>query len=307
MKKNILIATMALGIGGAETHVIELTRKLVSLGYGVTVVSNGGIYENELKKCGVKHIKVPLHTKNPASLYKSYRYLKKIIVRENIDIVHAHARIPAFICSFVCKKYNVPFVTTVHGEFRTSLLYKIFTRWGNYTLSVSRDINEYLIKNYKYDKSKAALTVNGINSQIFYPMEKDTAIMKELEINEKDNVISTICRIDKGSSKTAFMLTEIAEPLSKEIENLKIVIVGDGTQFERLKDRVVAVNKKAGRKLVMLTGARSDTNSILSVTDVFTGISRAALEAMAMAKPVVLCGDMGYMGIMDNESRAKAI
>lgn len=307
MKINILIATMALGIGGAETHVVELTKKLANLGYGVTVVSNGGIYESELAKCGAKHIKVPLHTKNPVSLYKSYRFLKKIIIRENIDIVHAHARIPAFLCNFICKKYNVPFVTTVHAEFRISLLYKFFTRWGDYTLSVSRDINEYLIKNYKYDEQRAALTVNGINDQKFYPMEKDAAIMKELEIEENDNVISTICRIDKGSSKTAFMLTEIAESLSKEIKNLKIIIVGDGNQFDRLKDRAAAVNKKAGRTIIKLTGARSDTNSILSVTDVFAGISRAALEAMAMAKPVVLCGDRGYLGIMDNESREKAI
>jgi len=307
MKKNILMATMALGIGGAETHIIELTRKLVSFGYGVIVVSNGGIYENELLKCGAKHIKVPLHTKNPASLYKSYRFLKKIIIKENIDIVHAHARIPAFLCNFICKKYNVPFVTTVHAEFRTSLLYKLFTRWGNYTLSVSRDINEYLINNYNYDENKTSLTVNGINSQIFYPMEKDEAIMKELEITKKDNVISTICRIDKGSSKTAFMLTEIAESLYTEIDNLKIIIVGDGNHFDRLKDRAAAVNKKVGKKIINLTGARSDTNSILSVTDVFAGISRAALEAMAMAKPVVLCGDMGYLGIMDNESREMAI
>ena len=84
MKKNILIATMALGIGGAETHIVELSRKLVRFGNRVTVVSNGGIYVDELKKAGVRHIKAPLHTKNPASLIKSYSKLKKIIVREKI-------------------------------------------------------------------------------------------------------------------------------------------------------------------------------------------------------------------------------
>ncbi len=307
MKKSILIATMALGIGGAETHIVELSRKLAQFGHRVTVVSNGGIYVDELKKAGVRHIKVPLHTKNPASLLKSYAQLKKIIVRENIDIVHAHARIPAFLCNFVCKKYNVPFVTTVHYEFRTSLLFKTFTRWGSYTLSVSRDVNKYLIDNYKYDEDRAGLTVNGINSDVFYPRKKDPGIMKEFGFSEDDNVITTICRIDKGSSKTAFMLIDIAETLNQEINNLRIIIVGGGNLFDRLTDRVEAVNKKAGYKLVTITGPRRDISDILSVTDVFTGISRAALEAMAMEKPVVLCGDFGYLGIMDEESRGMAI
>ena len=307
MKKSILIATMALGIGGAETHIVELSRKLAQFGHRVIIVSNGGIYVDELKKAGVGHIKVPLHTKNPASLLKSYSKLKKIIVRENIDIVHAHARIPAFLCNFVCKKYNVPFVTTVHYEFRTSLLFKTFTRWGSYTLSVSRDVNKYLIDNYKYDEGRAGLTVNGINSDAFYPRKKDLRIMKEFKLSEDDNVITTICRIDRGSSKTAFMLLDIAESLNKEINNLRIIIVGGGNLFDRLKDKTETVNQKAGRELVTITGPRSDISDILSVTDVFPGISRAALEAMSLEKPVVLCGDFGYLGIMDEESRPMAI
>ena len=192
MKKSILIATMALGIGGAETHIVELTRKLRSFGYRVTVVSNGGIYEKELSECGAQHVKIPLHTKNPASLLKSYNRLKKVIIRENVDIVHAHARIPAFLCNFVCKKYNVPFVTTVHYEFRTSFLFKTFTRWGSYTLSVSRDVNEYLIDNYNYDEHRAGLTVNGINSDLFHPMPKNESIINEFGLSPEDNVIKTI-------------------------------------------------------------------------------------------------------------------
>lgn len=307
MKKSILIATMALGIGGAETHIVELSRELARFGHRVTVASNGGIYVDELKKAGVRHIKVPLHTKNPASLLKSYSELKKIIIRENIDIVHAHARIPAFLCNFVCKKYNVPFVTTVHYEFRTSFLFKTFTRWGSYTLSVSRDVNKYLIDNYKYDEDRAGLTVNGINSDVFYPREKEQGIIKEFALSEHHNVVTTICRIDRGSSKTAFMLLDIAESLDKEIDNLRIIIVGGGSLFDRLKDKAEAVNKKAGRELVTLTGPRRDISDILSVTDVFAGISRAALEAMAMEKPVVLCGDFGYLGIMDEKSREMAV
>ncbi len=306
-QKSILIAAMAIDIGGAETHVVELSKKLVKFGHRVTVVSNGGIFEEELRDGGVRHIRAPLHTKSPTSLLKSYFLLQRIIISENIDIVHAHARIPAFLCNFICKKYNVPFVTTVHAEFRTSFFFKAFTRWGSHTLSVSRDINEYLIENYKYDKNRASLTVNGINDENFYPREADKSIMDEFDINKSDCVIATVCRLDKDSSKTAFMLANSAETLNNEIKNLRILIVGGGNQFDRLRDKVAAVNRRVGRELIKMTGPRNDISAILSVTDVFAGISRAALEAMAMKKPVVLCSDFGYLGIMDEQSRSRAI
>jgi polysaccharide pyruvyl transferase CsaB len=305
--KKILLATMSLGIGGAETHIVELSEKLTESGYRVYIISNGGVYEETIKNSGIIHIKSPLHTKNPFSLIKSYFKIRKAIILNGIDIVHAHARIPAFICNIICKKLNIPFVTTVHYEFRTSFLFKKFTRWGSHTLSVSRDVQDYLIQNYHYNKNRAGITVNGINTKTFHPMVKDSDILNEFSIKSDDFIIGTVCRIDRGSSKTAFMLAEIANQLDEEIKNLKILIVGGGNQFDRLSEKVKAVNKKAGRKIIHLTGPRSDINRLLSVMDIFAGISRAALESMAMAKPVVLCGDMGYLGIMDEESRAMAM
>ena len=53
---KILMALMSLGIGGAETHVIELCKKLKSMGHEIFVVSNGGVYVKELEKADLKGI-----------------------------------------------------------------------------------------------------------------------------------------------------------------------------------------------------------------------------------------------------------
>ena len=37
------MVTMGLDIGGAETHIVELSKQLRSMGYEVVVVSNGGV------------------------------------------------------------------------------------------------------------------------------------------------------------------------------------------------------------------------------------------------------------------------
>ena len=45
MGKKILMVLMGLEIGGAETHVVELSKELKRSGYEIVVVSNGGVYE----------------------------------------------------------------------------------------------------------------------------------------------------------------------------------------------------------------------------------------------------------------------
>ena len=94
---KILMVTMAMNIGGAETHILELTKELSLRGHDVTVASFGGVYADELQKLGVRCVSLPLHTKNPAHVMKSYYGLKKLLREEKFDIVHAHARIPGFI------------------------------------------------------------------------------------------------------------------------------------------------------------------------------------------------------------------
>ena len=70
---KILMALMGLEIGGAETHVVELSKALKNMGHDIVVTSNGGVYQKELEDYGIRHIKLPLHSKMP------HRFLKKYV------------------------------------------------------------------------------------------------------------------------------------------------------------------------------------------------------------------------------------
>ena len=50
---KILMATMGLGIGGAETHIVELAKELKHQGHDIAIVSNGGVYVPEITAAGV--------------------------------------------------------------------------------------------------------------------------------------------------------------------------------------------------------------------------------------------------------------
>ena len=76
---KILMATMGLDIGGAETHVVELSKELKKQGYDIIVASNGGVYEKELAEAGIKHYHAPLNQRNILKMARSYFILKKVI------------------------------------------------------------------------------------------------------------------------------------------------------------------------------------------------------------------------------------
>ena len=57
---RILLVTMAMDIGGAETHILELAKELKRRGNEIFVASNGGKYVEELQKDGIEHIWAPL-------------------------------------------------------------------------------------------------------------------------------------------------------------------------------------------------------------------------------------------------------
>ena len=312
-KLKILMATMQMGFGGAETHIYELCRALVRDGHTVTVASAGGRYADMLEAVGIRHITMPLHTKNPFAVLRCRAALKKLIADEHFDVVHAHARIPAFICGSLQKKLHFRFVTTAHWVFRVTPLWRRLADWGDRQMAVSEDIKQYLIDNYGQFADNISVTVNGIDTDSFAPHGDFAAVRDELSLSASAHRIVSISRMDESRGKAQLCLARCAERLLAKYPDLEIVIVGDGVlSAERnlLADvRAIAdaLERKHGRKIIFTPGLRTDTPAFLAAADVFVGASRAALEAMSCGLPTVIAGNEGYIGIMDASRRDLAL
>lgn len=303
MKRNakILMALMKLDIGGAETHVVELSKELVRRGYEVVIASNGGAYEQEITDAGIKHYTVPLQNKNPLNVLKAFKTLEKIIKDEHIDIVHSHARIPSFILGILRKKMKFPFITSAHWVFSTRYGLKYITNWGQKTVAVSDDIKKYLIDNYKTDEKDIFVTINGIDLDKFSSDTPCDDIRAEFGIAPDDFCVVGISRMDKDRSLAAKQLISIAPRLLEKIPNLKILIVGGGNDEEEAHRLADIANKACGKEIVKLAGARTDINKLVAVSSLFVGVSRAALEAMAAGKNTIVAGNEGYIGLFDEQ------
>ncbi len=302
---KILMAAMGLEIGGAETHIVELTRELLRRGHEVTVASNGGVYEEDIVKAGARHVKVPMHKRNPFLMAKSLFLLWRLIRKERPDVVHAHARIPAFLCGILKKFMDFPFVTTAHWVFSTDGALRSLTNWGDRTVAVSEDIKKYLMDSYGVPEARISVTVNGIDTEKFSPELTGEAFRAEQNIPADAPVVVHVSRLDESRADAAAGLVRISQRLSSRVPGVVIVIVGDGGKLEELRARAEEANLKIGRRCVILTGSRTDINNVCAAADAFVGVSRAALEAMACGKLCVLAGNEGCMGLFDEDKLEK--
>lgn len=280
--KVVLQALMGLDIGGAETHVVELSLELKERGYRVIVASNGGVYESVLKDHGVETVKVPLHTKKPMAVFKSIRTLKKVIKEENIKLVHAHARIPAFVLSLLQKRLGFTMITTAHGIFHVNFLLKRITRWGDEVFAVSEEVKKYLLDNYDVREENIHRNINGINLDKF----------KNHNSFRDNNAIVHISRLEENTSKVAKLLIEYGKNNRKR----EIIIVGGGNELENLRDLA------KGYENIHLPGKTTDVTEYLKKAKVFVGVGRAALEAMCFNLPVILAGTFGYLGLLTEDN-----
>ena len=306
MSKKILMALMGLEIGGAETHVVELSKELHRRGYEVVVVSNGGVYERELVEAGIRCHRAPLHKRSLGAMFRSLVALRCIIREEKPDVVHAHARIPAFLCGILHRFMRFPFVTSAHWVFYVNGLLKKITDWGERTVAVSDDIREYLKENYGVPHEHIRVTINGIDTKKFSPEVSGERVLREFGFSAERPTISYVSRMDESRALVARHLVEIAPQLRAAIPGVQILIAGGGDVFDEIKAKADAANAAAGENYIVMTGARTDINEIVAAGDVFVGVSRAALEAMAAEKVTIVAGNEGYIGLFGREKLALA-
>lgn len=110
-----------------------------------------------------------------------------------------------------------------------------------------------------------------------------------------------VSRLDKDCSLGAYLLCEIAQDLLKKYNDIQIMIIGGGTEYKKISEISQKINKKSNCKLIITTGAVTNPTSFFEKSSLFVGVSRAALEAMAHSLPVILLGNEGYLGLLNED------
>jgi polysaccharide pyruvyl transferase CsaB len=115
-----------------------------------------------------------------------------------------------------------------------------------------------------------------------------------------------VSRLDSDCSLGAHLLCEISLKLAKIYPDLQIVIVGGGSEYEKIHLKVQKINAVFSRELIVTVGETQSPCKYFTRNSIFVGVSRAALEAMAHGLPVILVGNEGYIGLLNEKNLKRA-
>ncbi len=295
---RILMLTDSMGQGGAQTHICTLAAELCRRGHFVLVASEGGESERELLRCGAHTLHLPLANKSPLSVAACIFAVSVLAKRGRFDVIHAHARVAAFVGERAARYGRIAFVSTVHAQFRQTGLRSRLCSWGDTPIAVSEDIRSYIVKSAQIPPEQITVIPNAVDTNRFYPREKP----------KKQGVhIGCLSRLDADSSKTAELLCCIAPRLCRVRSGIHINIGGDGSQYGRVRQLAERVNKICGYECVRLHGAVRDVPHFLLEQDIYVGVARTVIEAALCGISSIICGDGGFFGRLTEDNFSAAL
>ena len=234
---KVLQVIPKLGYGGAETGCYDIAHYLPENNCGSYIVTSGGDLLKFIDKKKVKVIKLPVQSKNPLIIFFNFLALICIILLNNITIVHARSRAPAWSCFFATKITGRKFVTTFHGtyNFKNKLkkFYNSIMVRSDLIIAGSNFIFSHIKENYdKYLNTKKKLLVifRGINVDYFDPSTKldsdEKNLLKKWEIKDDKKIILLPGRLTGWKGQEIFIEAINMVNIELGYESFYAVILG---------------------------------------------------------------------------------
>lgn len=305
-KLRVLMLIDALNVGGTETHVLNITKRLMEMGVYVVIATSGGPMELVMKSYGIKVIKVPIDGDYISNKKKfgMIKILKTIIDEEKINIIHCHLFASMQLASELYRMYKIPYVVTIHGLFYPNNIFYSTCVQASKVIAVSKPVGEMMYNKFG-DKirDKIVIIPNGIGKDFVNNSHRDINIREELNIPKSAGVLCYCSRLDWNKTNVARVLLFSFTQLLEHYSNLHVIVIGDGPGRESLEKEAQVINEMAEKEVVHMVGAKVNVIPYYLQSNIIIGTGRVALEGMMCGKPVIAIGNQGYTGIVAESSK----
>lgn len=314
-------------VNGVSTSILMLEHALTKLGHEVFIITVSDNKKDYVLENNGHILRLP--SVNLANCYdykmtsvypiKAVNMIKKI----NLDVIHSNVEFTVGIFArVVSEQLSIPLVHTYH------------TNWEDYTHYITKNkkilddickkLLKYLVvffedktvtelivpsnKIYNLFKDKYKFTKNihiiqtGIETSKFYKEnfnQKDiNSLKKKLGIKKKDFVVMTVSRLAK--EKSVDRIINNHKELVKKYSNMKLLIVGDGPDIDKLKNEAKSLGVSDS---VIFTGKvpLSDIPIYYQLGNVFVTASKSetqgltVVEAISSSLPIVAVKDDSFV------------
>jgi len=301
---TVLQVLPALDSGGVERGTLEIAEAIIGAGGRALVASAGGRLVGELEALGARHITLPLTTKNPLAIWRNAAALAALVEAEQIKILHARSRAPAWSAWRASRRTGARFVTTYHGAYNENFpgkrLYNGVMARGDRVIAISEFIAGLVRARHGTEPTRLRVIPRGVDPRRFDPAlvtpERLRALRDVWHLpRDGTPVVLLPGRITRWKGQAVLI-----EALARLPHRAIVILAGDtntGKSFAAELQALATARGVADR--VRLVGHTTDMPAALLLADVVVHAStdpeafgRTVIEAQAMARPVI-ASDLG--------------
>ncbi len=287
--KKVLHIGGNLRINGISTFILNMYKTL-NKDYQFIIVNtaySNGELEEEFLALGAKIYHVQVKGKGFIRALKQALAIKKIIHKENIDVLHSHYTsnnglylLMAFLENVpirIAHSHNPPYKTSFAKSiafYASKILCNII---ANYRFACSSNVNEAIYNN-------KGITFNmPIDEEKFKIKNDKIEIYKRYELNPNKKYLLFVGRISE--QKNPFFLLDILEKL----DDIHLLIVGEGILLDELKEK--SIEYKLENRIHFFK-ARTNCADLMNIAELlllsslYEGLALVRLEAQAIGLPV---------------------
>ncbi|MCV9927434.1 glycosyltransferase family 4 protein [Flavobacterium sp. LS1R49] len=291
----LVVITRGDTIGGAQTHVASISKKLIEDGHEVKVVFGGeiGPFAELLKFNNISYLNVLsfLNKFSAKNDLKAYREIKEIITNFQPELISLHSTKAGVLGRIIAKRVGLPVVLTVHGwSFSNGIPFYKRAVSAVIERSLSFMVDKYILvsfydsniaKKIKFKVSKLVVVHNGV----------EDFFVKSNEEKKQDSTLSIVMVARFDNQKNQKLLIDVC----KDISGIEISFIGDGPLLEDIK---LYSNNLNTLCQINFLGLRLDVKKLIKDFDVFALISNwegfpiSTIEAMCIGMPIIV-SDVG--------------
>jgi glycosyltransferase involved in cell wall biosynthesis len=298
--RRVLHLIESWGPGGAERVLTDIVAELRADRWRsvVVAVAEGWVAE-QARAHGATVLVVPQRRRFDLGYLAS---LRRIIVRERIDIVHAHLLMSSLYGGMAAALQGLPAVATFHGSvdvpkhsFVVGLKARILQRAIDRTIFVSDALRQDIEPRLGLPSNRIGVVHNGVDTVRFAP-GRSRHLREQFNIRDDEFVIGAVGNI--RTSKAYDVLLRAVAALRDRGTPVRCLIAGNAG-WDETQETVDALMRDLHLEgTVHFCGFVEDSAAFLRGVDMFVltsrteGFSIATLEAMATGLPVVAtrCG-----------------
>lgn len=286
---KIVHTEASLGFGGQEMRILNEAQGLQRRGHQVTLLCppHAEIYAIA-KARGLNVVALPIGKKK----LTGFLTLRRWLAIHKPDVVNTHSSTDSWLTALATRMLRSPPAIVRTRHISAPIGNNLFSRWlytraSKHVVTTGENLRRTLIDVNRYAPERVTSVRTGINLQRFKPGDKQAA-RASLGL-QSDKVIIGIVATLRSWKGHRYLLEAVAE-LTKS-ENLQLLVVGDGPQWEALRQQ--AVQLELGDK-VLFAGRQENIETWLQAMDIFClpsyaneGVPQALMQAQACGIPGV--------------------